>query len=402
MAILRIPLKRDPPGKCGRWRVILYNPMRRKQEWVTVRGTKRDAETVERELKEKLSRHSYVSKSDRMTVAAVAESFLGECSARNRRTSTVLNYRSVLKGYLLPAFGHREVGTLQKKELKQWFSQLLKAGSSVALVNRIIRAFKTLLFYAITELEVLDRNILMRFKQYERGLDSQDRRMNRGAYTEAEVRALLAVANARERALVGMLCFTGIRPGEAYALRERDLDLAGGAVSVCRNWDWRGKQFTPPKTQSGRRTVALSGWLVKEIKRYLGDRPQEPDALLFGNRNGLPLNPSNVRRDIWRKLVTRARVRSLDMYSLRHTFASLGRVAGEEAFNVARAMGHSRSRLVDDVYAHALPSGMASVAQRVTDRALGNGGKLRLEPARRRSGAVRADASKASERKAER
>jgi hypothetical protein len=26
------------------------------------------------------------------------------------------------------------------------------------------------------------------------------------------------------------------------------------------------------------------------------------------------------------------------MYSLRHTFASLGRVSGEEAFNVARAM----------------------------------------------------------------
>lgn len=43
------------------------------------------------------------------------------------------------------------------------------------------------------------------------------------------------------------------------------------------------------------------------------------------------------------------------MYSLRHTFASLGRVSGEEAFNVARAMGHSRSRIVDDVYA-ALPS----------------------------------------------
>jgi len=59
------------------------------------------------------------------------------------------------------------------------------------------------------------------------------------------------------------------------------------------------------------------------------------------------------------------------MYSLRHTFASLGRVAGEAAFNIARAMGHSRSLLVDQVYAHALPSGMASVAERVTARALG-------------------------------
>ena len=59
------------------------------------------------------------------------------------------------------------------------------------------------------------------------------------------------------------------------------------------------------------------------------------------------------------------------MYSLRHTFASLGRTAGEAAFNVAAVMVHSRRLLVDQVYAHSLQSGMASVAQRVTARALG-------------------------------
>ena len=32
------------------------------------------------------------------------------------------------------------------------------------------------------------------------------------------------------------------------------------------------------------------------------------------------MNPSNVRRDIWSKLLARAGVRALDMYSLRHTF----------------------------------------------------------------------------------
>ena len=66
------------------------------------------------------------------------------------------------------------------------------------------------------------------------------------------------------------------------------------------------------------------------------------------------------------------------MYRLRHTFASLGRVAGESAFNVARAMGHSHSMLVDQVYAHGLQSGMASVAERVTARALGEQPKLRV------------------------
>jgi hypothetical protein len=69
------------------------------------------------------------------------------------------------------------------------------------------------------------------------------------------------------------------------------------------------------------------------------------------------MNPSNVRRDIWTKLVWRAGVRPLDMYSLRHTFATLGRVAGESAFQRRPSDGSLASTLVDAVYAHSLQSG---------------------------------------------
>jgi hypothetical protein len=53
---------------------------------------------------------------------------------------------------------------------------------------------------------------------------------------------------------------------------------------------------------------------------------------MFGSRAGKPMNPSNVRRDFWIPLKKRAGVRSLDLYSLRHTFAGFGRTAGESAF----------------------------------------------------------------------
>ena len=93
---------------------------------------------------------------------------------------------------------------------------------------------------------------------------------------------------------------------------------------------------------------------------------------------GKPLNPSNVRRDIWQKVVKCAGVPQLDLYALRHTFATLGRAAGGAAFNVARMMGHSNSTLVDSVYAHSMQSGMASVVERVTARALGEKPELRV------------------------
>ena len=145
--------------------------------------------------------------------------------------------------------------------------------------------------------------------------------MSRGAFNEDEVRALLAACRPQERALLGLLCFTGLRPGEPYALRWQDVNLTTGAAVVTRNWDHYARKFTEPKTDAGKRVVALSGWLVSQLEAHKAQTGAKPAALVFATRDGRPLNPSNVRRDVWLKVRSRAGVRPLDMYSLRHTFA---------------------------------------------------------------------------------
>src|SRR5262249_42033157 len=120
----------------------------------------------------------------------------------------------------------------------------------------------------------------------------------------------------------------------------------------------------------------LAGWLVAELKAHRERTGNE--GLVFANRHGGPMNPSNTRRDIWVPLLKRASLPFRDLYSLRHTFASLGRTAGGSAFNGSRMMGHSKSTLVDQVYAHTMQSGMASVAESVASRALGVKPQLRV------------------------
>jgi len=122
-----------------------------------------------------------------------------------------------------------------------------------------------------------------------------------------------------------------------------------------------------PKTAAGDRSVPFAGWLVEQLRACRGDRTH---GLVFASRNGTPLNPWNVRRDIWLPLIKRAGVPHQDMYSLRTTFATLARASGEAAFNVSRMIGHSRSTLVDQVYAKTLQSGLASVASAVAARVL--------------------------------
>ena len=118
--------------------------------------------------------------------------------------------------------------------------------------------FKTLLFHGAADLEVVERNVLLRVKPYERTEASPGKRVNRAAFTEEEVQKLLGAARPHERALIGLLCFTGIRPGEALALQWKHADLTAGAARICRTWDPRGRVFTPPKTEAGNRTVAGS------------------------------------------------------------------------------------------------------------------------------------------------
>jgi integrase len=370
MAIKAAPLKTDGVGKCTRWHVILYNKDTHKQEWHTILGGKKDAQAFERQEREKMGKDTYVSRARRMTVRQLSEAFILDRESRACRTATIACYKTVLNKHILAddyRFAGRDVGSVRRFDFDQFFQAMRTAGASASTINRALTTAKAMWGYALDR-ELIQRHPLQRFRPFKRTKNDTGHRVNRGAYSEAEVRALLAAATDHERAFIGLLVLAGPRPGEVYALRTSDLDLAGGAVHIARSWDHRGGVFVEPKTEAGTRTISLAGWLVTELSAHVERLGLKDDALLFSTAAGTPYNPSNVRRDLWVPLRKRAGVRSFDMYSLRHSFATLARTGGAEAFNVSRAIGHARSTLVDQVYAHSLASGMTGVAERVAGR----------------------------------
>jgi integrase len=355
-----------------------------KQEWHTIRGSERDAKAFQRDQETRLSKGTYIAKVQRRTFQEIAEAFIRECGVRNRRTSTLSDYQSVLDCHLMPkrddgtreGFATKEVGSIRKADFKSHFTHMRESGASIATINKTLGVAKTILNFALDQ-ELVERNVLARFRRYQRDQnDKSQRRVQRGAFSEPEIRQLLSAARPNERALIGLLCFTGARPGEAFALDWSAVDLEAKTLHIGRSWDHRGGKFVEPKTAAGHRVIPLSSWLVAELKAHR-DRGSG-EGLVFPNRVGRPIHPCNFARRVWQPLRKRAGVSSLDMYSLRHTFASLGRVAGESAFNMSRMMGHSRSTLIDQVYAHSLQSGMASAVENVTARALGVKPQLRV------------------------
>lgn len=118
-----------------------------------------------------------------------------------------------------------------------------------------------------------------------------------------------------------------------------------------------------------RKSFEEVGNLFLDDRRANNRRFSTLEEYQFPSQAGTPLNKANVRKRVWIPLLTRAKVRYRDLYSLRWTFVSLARASGEVPFNVSRVIGHARSTIVGTIYAHTVESGVAGVSESVAGRA---------------------------------
>jgi integrase len=366
------PLKKDPPGKCSRWHVVVYNKETRQKIWHTVRGTKADAKALERKFEDAKRKGEYTGYLERKTFEEVANLFLDDRRANNRRISTLDEYQTELKIRLLiqpnenlPPLGPRDIRNIKRAHMKAHFNALRNSGRTVSQVNKSIKAAKAIFTFAFDS-EFVITNIMQRYPKLQRV--EGEPRANRGVFTEAELQAILATATPFELGLFGTLSISGPRPGEIYALDWSSvcLDVEKPYFRIERTWCSKGFRFYPPKTEAGRRTVPISAWLVSVLREH---RARSGGVgLVFPSTAGTPLNKANVRKRVWMPLLERAQIRYRDMYSLRWTFVSLARASGEAAFNVSRVIGHARSTIVDTIYAHTVDSALAGISESVAER----------------------------------
>jgi integrase len=128
---------------------------------------------------------------------------------------------------------------------------------------------------------------------------------------------------------------TGLRQGELLGLKWTDVDLDAGKLSVRRSPKVTeyGLNFGPPKNKASRRSVPLNKSAVAALNAHrlrqneerlrVGELWEDQD-LVFPNRAGKPINPSNFYHRGFKVLLKKARLgnRGFTFNSLRHTFAT--------------------------------------------------------------------------------
>lgn len=170
-----------------------------------------------------------------------------------------------------------------------------------------------------------------------------------------EVRSLLTdgLQDDEERRFFTVAFFSGLRPGEEIGLQWDDVDWQRKLLAVRRTVNRFGTG--PTKTVESRRDVQMLP-VVEQALRAQRPSSQLRGAWIFPNRDGGPLDLTNLRERVWRPALRRAKLRGRPMYQTRHTFATLMLGAGEAPAWVAQQLGHTSAEMVFRRYSKFIPN----------------------------------------------
>jgi integrase len=162
--------------------------------------------------------------------------------------------------------------------------------------------------------------------------------------------AALAEACERYSILVRFLAYTGLRGGEASALRVSRLDLLRRRVTVAVAFsEVRGELVEGTPKNHQRRSVPIPRFLIDELAAHVAGKA--PDALVFTAPNGGPLRNTNFRPRIFTPAAESVGLAGITPHDLRHTAASLAIAAGANVKAVQEMLGHASASMTLDVYA---------------------------------------------------
>ena len=187
----------------------------------------------------------------------------------------------------------------------------------------------------------------------------------------------IADCDLNEKVAYELALFLGLRRSEILGIKESDVDIISGMVSI-HNTRHRvgGEDYDDTtKTERSTRTLALPDILLMDIARLLEVHRQFPyektDYLIqdgFGNNLGGQALASRLTR-----LEEEKGLPHVTLHGLRHTYASLLHASGVDMAMISAELGHSNLATTMNIYTHILktPSQSSKGIAKVIDGVVG-------------------------------
>jgi integrase len=279
----------------------------------------------------------------------------------NLRPGTVDWYRAGSKR-LVREIGRVKLATVGKSELRGMLARCIDAGLSESVLRQLRASTRSVLALAV-ERDILtaDPSGFMSGRNAPRVLRRPT--SDPKAWSEGEAQAFLQYVRGDSlEALWILFLGSGLRRGEALALRWQDIDFDARTVTVTRSLTRINGRATMsyPKTEGSSRTIVVGESVVDALQmlkrgqaaeRLAAPQWHDDEGLVFTTAVGVWLRPEFVTRRL-KRIVLEAGLPWVRLHGLRHTMASLALQNGVDVATVSQRLGHVDVGVTMKIYLH--------------------------------------------------
>lgn len=292
------------------------------------------------------------------------------------RPNTLQHYQRIFEKHILPELGEMYLAEIKQLHVQNLINKLDRSGLQWETQNKV-RLLLLDLFNIAIENEYAIKNPAKSIRI------SKQKPEERTVLTVDQQREFFICASGTfYYNLFTVMVNTGLRPGEACALRENDVDFDRHILTVDAEHGTliyqklegdAGKQFHlgPPKTKSSVRDVPMNEGCEKALKDQIRlkkildrrfPRDNEFKDLLFCTQRNNPIC-SQVLNEAIKKIVDEINLQrdpadqfpEFSAHTFRHTFATRALEAGIQLKAVQKILGHASLQMTSDLYIHVTP-----------------------------------------------
>lgn len=269
------------------------------------------------------------------------------------KDSTRDEYRNSLDGYLLPYFGAMPMRAITPAIVQEWytgFKPLRAEADTHARRQHVYKLLRAIMASAATQPWDENGEPLIARNPCLIGVGKHKRKHVPIRPTTQQLNALLELLPAYAALAVVVMNETGLREGEALALRPCDIDFDKGVLSVNRTVarvrDVKtGKRVTvyqTPKTESSNRDVPMSDIVAQRLRARIDNLHIGDDAPIFTQpRTGEQANEQNLRNAFALARVRVPGLQGLQLHDLRRDFCSRVVETGGTLADAMKLAGHA-------------------------------------------------------------
>jgi integrase len=291
--------------------------------------------------------------------------------ASDRAESTKDLYAGLTVRHVEPLIGHLALGQVKPSDVTRALLHMEQLGLMASTRRNAYAALRSAFDDAVVDGLLAASPVL---------------RVRRPKVTHAEAkslspdevaRLLTGAQDLRYVKVLRLILGTGLRRGEALALRWTDVRLDRRELLILRSLARRGGELvvSDAKTQWSRRVVSLSPSMVRLLTEHRAEQAAErlragnfwsDSDLVFATEFGCPVDPRNLLRTTT-IAAKRARLAHIGVHTLRHTYATTALLNGVPIHVVSRNLGHSSIVITADIYGHVTDDAARSAALVVSD-----------------------------------